>query len=203
MPQRWQTETGLYMDTARLLLSLLHAWNMDENLDPICLKNLKLLKPKVPICYGTISRKGHISLWQQNRALTTVHLLSVIALSNTLMSFRSRHLHLTAKRPVLRRVSSTKSTDSTADNESQQIKQGWSNVAALHCVLLPDLVKPSTSYAAPRIDLLARRWQDNCIEIRDASQALLIREFERLGPQGKCSKAIAFVIFVYGFKRHA
>uniref|UniRef100_A0A915CPE1 Uncharacterized protein n=1 Tax=Ditylenchus dipsaci TaxID=166011 RepID=A0A915CPE1_9BILA len=223
MPQRWQTETGLYMDTARLLLSLLHAWNMDENLDPICLKNLKLLKPKVPICYGTISRKGHISLYMPycTGKLPALNDLSYqnfskildgskievcsVSINNSAPSVRDCVVQYfdvipqpaftpDCQETSLRRVSSTKSTDSTADNESQQIKQGWSNVAALHCVLLPDLVKPSTSYAAPRIDLLARRWQDNCIEIRDASQALLIREFERLGPQGKCSKAIAFVI---------
>lgn len=40
----------------------------------------------------------HFSLntrWQQNRTINTSHLLSVIALSNTLMSFRSRSLYLT------------------------------------------------------------------------------------------------------------
>lgn len=94
-------------------------------------------------------------------------------------------------------------SENAAENESQQIRQGWSNVAALHCVLLPDFLRPlSPTYAAPRIDLLARRWafswhgahlcitdayfrwQDNCIEIRDAAQALLIREIDRMGPQG-------------------
>lgn len=57
-----------------------------------------------------------------------------------------------------RRASSTKSNESSQESKSQQIKQGWSNVAALHCVLLPDLVKPSTSYMAPKIELLARRY---------------------------------------------
>lgn len=28
------------------------------------------------------------------------------------------------------------------------------------------------------------RWQDNCLEIRDAAQALLIREIDRLGKNG-------------------
>lgn len=55
---KWHTESSLYLDAARLLLSLTHAWNLDDNLDPICLKSLKLLKPRIPICYGTISRKG-------------------------------------------------------------------------------------------------------------------------------------------------
>jgi hypothetical protein len=30
------------------------------------------------------------------------------------------------------------------------------------------------------------RWQDSCIEIRDAAQALLIRELNRLGGEGLC-----------------
>lgn len=50
--------SSIYMDTTRLLVSLLHAWNLDENIDLICLKNLKLLKPKISISYGCISRKG-------------------------------------------------------------------------------------------------------------------------------------------------
>ena len=70
------------------------------------------------------------------------------------------------------------------ENECHQIKQGWSNVAALHCVILPELVKPPGSYAAPRIDLLARHWRDGCIEIRDAAQALLTRELDRIGNKG-------------------
>lgn len=53
-----ESSSNLHMDTARLLISLLHAWNLDERVDLICLKNLKLLKPKVSICYGSISRKG-------------------------------------------------------------------------------------------------------------------------------------------------
>jgi len=43
------------------------------------------------------------------------------------------------------------------ENQNQQIKQGWSSVAALHCVLIPELVRPRNTYASPRIDLLARK----------------------------------------------
>jgi hypothetical protein len=56
--QRWQVESNLYVDTARLLISLLHAWNVDENLDLVCLNKLKFNRPLLPLCFGSISRRG-------------------------------------------------------------------------------------------------------------------------------------------------
>ncbi len=41
---------------------------------------------------------------------------------------------------------------------------GWSLLAALHCVLLPDLLG-STLYKPPHMEMLARRWQDRCLEV--------------------------------------
>ncbi|KAL3108643.1 hypothetical protein niasHT_015565 [Heterodera trifolii] len=203
-------QQSLYMDTAKLLVSLLHGWDLDEEVDRACMHNLKLCRPKLPICFGTITKKGNLSLytphcsgkiaalddfsykyfsrsihWHESRALTTAHLLSIVALSNTLMTLKSKSNQLAIKKPPLKRTSSIKSADFLPENECQQIRQGWSNVAALHCVLLPEMIRPSDAYATPRIDLLARKWQDNCIEIRDAAQALLIRELTRMGGDGR------------------
>ena len=47
-----------------------------------------------------------------------------------------------------------------------QIKQGWSLLAALHCVLLPELVG-GVNYQSPQLEMLARRWQDRCLEVGD------------------------------------
>lgn len=73
--------------------------------------------------------------------------------------------------------------------EQTQVKQGWSLLAAMHCVLLPELVEKKAAngepYQAPRIDLLARRWQERCMELREAAQALLLRELSRVGPTGR------------------
>lgn len=60
--QRWQLETNLFMETAKMLLSLLHAWNLKESLDEDCINKLKLQRPKVPLCFGTIGRKGNIPI---------------------------------------------------------------------------------------------------------------------------------------------
>ena len=59
------------------------------------------------------------------------------------------------------------SDDDSADAlmlQQSQIKQGWSLLAALHCVLLPELVGPG-NYISPLLEMLARRWQDRCLEV--------------------------------------
>ena len=48
--------------------------------------------------------------------------------------------------------------------QQAQSKQGWSLLATLHCVLLPDLVGRH-DYCAPLLEMLARRWQDRCLEV--------------------------------------
>ena len=53
------------------------------------------------------------------------------------------------------------------DDQTQiqsQSKQAWSLLAALHCVLLPELVGVDI-YQAPMLEMLARRWQDRCLEV--------------------------------------
>jgi hypothetical protein len=118
--------------------------------------------------------------WHVSPTLTTQHLLTVIAMANTMMSisaaaFLPEH---DAKRRLLRRMSSTilndtngsgskeaaaaaaRTTPAALDQlsaESSQLKQGWSLVAALHCVLLPELIAGAREYKSPRIELLARR----------------------------------------------
>ena len=59
------------------------------------------------------------------------------------------------------------SDDDSADSwmlQQSQIKQGWSLLAALHCVLLPELVGHG-NFISPLLEMLARRWQDRCLEV--------------------------------------
>ena len=46
----------------RLLLSCLHAWNLDEGLDKSCMTRLGLVKPTRPVSYGLLSRGSCLSL---------------------------------------------------------------------------------------------------------------------------------------------
>lgn len=108
-------ESNLNSEIAQLLLSILHSWELDADLDNICSGKLGLLKPKWPPSFGLISREGHLSLllppsakifpgapvtdpfaayanfaknihWCLSSSLTTQHLLCVISVANTLMS---------------------------------------------------------------------------------------------------------------------
>ena len=48
--------------------------------------------------------------------------------------------------------------------QQSQMKQVWSLIAALHCMLLPDLIGLD-NYITPQLEMLARRWQDRCLEV--------------------------------------
>lgn len=51
-------ETNITMEIAQLLLSLLHAWGMEPELDRVCEIKLGLLRPMVPVSFGVISKGG-------------------------------------------------------------------------------------------------------------------------------------------------
>uniref|UniRef100_A0AC35TKC0 WD_REPEATS_REGION domain-containing protein n=1 Tax=Rhabditophanes sp. KR3021 TaxID=114890 RepID=A0AC35TKC0_9BILA len=213
---------NVYIDTAKLIISLLYAWNLDPKIDQMVVNSLKIHKPKGPLNFGLLSHKNFTSLylplcgpkkidsqpipaalmlfdtfaksvhWQINSSLTTIHLVSIISVSNTLMSLKNRTLkhvsyNVSERRngTMLHRKSSVRSLDSTSEVDVQNMKQIWSLIAAMHCVNISEMVENKDTFCNPKVELLARKWQDSCIEIREASQALLIREFNRLGVKGR------------------
>lgn len=60
------------MEICQVLLSLIHAWGVDADVDRLCETKLGMLRPKQPVCFGLISKHG------QSR--------SVVALGDTLIS---------------------------------------------------------------------------------------------------------------------
>lgn len=54
-------EANLTMEIAQLLLSLLHAWGLDPDLDLVCEGKLGLLRPMVPVSFGVLSKGGKCS----------------------------------------------------------------------------------------------------------------------------------------------
>lgn len=40
-------------------------------------------------------------------------------------------------------------------------------------------------FKRPQVEMMARRWQHQCLEVREAAQALLLAELGRLGPRGR------------------
>ncbi|XP_028828742.1 WD repeat-containing protein 7 isoform X3 [Denticeps clupeoides] len=69
-------------------------------------------------------------------------------------------------------------------NSCPSINEGWSQLAAMHCVMLPDLLGLE-KFRPPLLEMLARRWQDRCLEVREAAQALLLAELRRIGQSGR------------------
>uniref|UniRef100_A0A8D3C8X4 WD repeat domain 7 n=1 Tax=Scophthalmus maximus TaxID=52904 RepID=A0A8D3C8X4_SCOMX len=210
-------EYNLTMDTAKLFMSCLHAWGLNELLDGICLERLGMLRPHCPISFGLISRGGHMSLmlptfkesllyqlslatgrkltlsdivgkgtYGVSRAVTTQHLLSVISLANTLMgmtnaTFVGEHMKKAPARPPRpggtpespRRTPAAPPQPSCPALQAQ-IKQGWSQLAAMHCVMLPDLLGLD-KFRPPLLEMLARRWQDRCLEVTHTHTHTLLR----------------------------
>ncbi|XP_073727723.1 WD repeat-containing protein 7 isoform X4 [Misgurnus anguillicaudatus] len=127
-----------------------------------------------------------------SRAVTTQHLLSVISLANTLMSmtnatFIGEHMKKAPARPPRPGTPETQrksSIQASSPAMQSQIKQGWSQLAAMHCVMLPDLLGLE-KFRPPLLEMLARRWQDRCLEVREAAQALLLAELRRIGQSGR------------------
>lgn len=194
--------------TCSLLLSCLHAWGVDLNIDRTCLKHLGLFAPLEPISYGTVSSNSTFMLllphwenrieqhtpdtvhspfgrWCISSTLTTQHLLSVSALANKQMStdltisFNNHIKHLSLNKDT---TSDREEFLRQSINESEK-KAGWSHVTALHCIVLPEHVPDG--YCAPLLTHLAVKWQDQCMEVREASQALFLRELRRIGFAGR------------------
>lgn len=250
-------EYNLTMDTAKLFMSCLHAWGLNEVLDEVCLDRLGMLKPHCTVSFGLLSRGGHMSLmlpgynqaagkllqakaeagrkgpatesvgkgtYTVSRAVTTQHLLSIISLANTLMSmtnatFIGDHMKKGPTRPPrpgtpdlskardsppassnivqgqIKQAAAPVSARSAADHSGSAsaspalrtcflVNEGWSQLAAMHCVMLPDLLGLG-KFRPPLLEMLARRWQDRCLEVREAAQALLLAELRRIEQAGR------------------
>ncbi|GBP00159.1 WD repeat-containing protein 7 [Eumeta japonica] len=88
-------------------------------------------------------------------------------------------------------------SDSTLTNEEEredllahhisQIKQGWSLLSTHHCFLLPDKIETlePKKFKRPQVEMMAKRWQHHCIEIREAAQQILLGELRRMGKRGR------------------
>lgn len=211
-------------DGAQLLVSCLHSWGLDLEIDETCISRLGLLKPVKPVSFGLLTHrklslivpgwysnstrnsgssqnlsggdptagtptegtpkeigreKFFESRWEFCSALTTQHSLSVVALTNTLMSMTQISFLPQAEkspsspRPAedVTKVSEVKSASHEQDPSvaiksmiRANIKAGWSRLATLYCCLLPDKLD-TAHYRPPLLHVLARRWQDRCLEV--------------------------------------
>ena len=214
-PASLHLEINLTLEIGQVLLSLLHAWGLDQDLDRVAISKLGLLKPKVPVSYGIMSKGGTMSLmlptwkmkkndnsdfftalghWELSHTTTTNHLLSVIAITNTLVSVSNASFipEQERKRKLVRQATHgamdiTGIQDQGFSHLQEQIKKGWSLLSTLHCLLLSGKLRNlgSKAFKKPNVEQLAIRWQDRCLQIRLAAQELLVAELKNLGPKGR------------------
>ena len=216
----------------RLLLSCLHAWGADRDLDRDLEGRVGLIQPIRPISFGLASRGGVLSLvlpgwvsrrsaatppaspqsskvslttplsrlsfvdlasiqdqrWGLSQLLTTQHLLTVVSVANTLMNYirGAQLLALAASRPVRDSLSEDSEEEDTSDEgtrvggacrggscivsdhpspfQDNMIRASWSQVTALHCVMLPE--RQGRHFRAPNLQVLAEHYPDKCVEVR-------------------------------------
>lgn len=53
----------------------------------------------------------------------------------------------------------------------------------IHCILF-NYLEPH-NFKRPQVEMMARRWQHHCIEIREAAQQILLGELGRMGKKGR------------------
>eukprot|EP00794_Sanderia_malayensis_P009425 gene9425-10411_t len=211
-------------EIAQLLLSCIHGWGIDPSLDTTCIEKLGMMKPRLPVSFGLLTR-GKLSLmfpgwkidaqedlpspdndgqlpkviashesslepqklifnshWQLSSSLTTQHLVSIVSITNTLMSMN--YVSFINKSEADEYGEGDFHEFAQFSQNRAEEKAGWSLVAALHCCLLPEMMR-GLMYRPPLLHILARRWQDRCLEIREAAQAILLAELRRVGTKGR------------------
>ena len=69
-------EVDCAIDIAQVVVSCIHAWGVDANIDNLCKERLGLLAPSAPISFGVLSQHGHMALHLPKRS-ALVSLLSM------------------------------------------------------------------------------------------------------------------------------
>lgn len=136
--------------------------------------------------------------WELSTTITSNHLLGMVAMSNTLMSMKMatfipeqernrKFLRQGTKTNVVAWAGEDDHEEQLVTEQQAQIKQGWSLLSTHHCFLLPDKIDAMEpkNFKRPQVELMARRWQHHCIEIREAAQQLLLGELGRMGKKGR------------------
>lgn len=91
--------------------------------------------------------------------------MKLSSLSKALITIISYQTFFSNFRQSTRGWRPDEATEELVTAQQTQIKQGWSLLATLHCVLLPDKVS-SPQFKKPQIEMMARRWQHHCLEVQ-------------------------------------
>uniref|UniRef100_A0A336LGZ9 CSON011489 protein n=1 Tax=Culicoides sonorensis TaxID=179676 RepID=A0A336LGZ9_CULSO len=181
-----ETELGLLRPTVPISFGVLSKGGYMSLLLPTWQNSLMLNKVKYP----ALKTQNDLNTlftsrlhWELSATMTSNHLLAMVALSNTLMSMNMASF-LEKYRTM---ASFDEMNDKVLNQQQTQIKQGWSALSTHHCLTLPEKISnlDVKNYQKPQVEMMARRWQHHCIEIREAAQHLLLGELKRMGKKGR------------------
>jgi hypothetical protein len=120
-------------------------------------------KAKVSSEMDSFTALGH---WELSHTTTTNHLLSVIAITNTLVSVSNASFipEQERKRKLVRQATHgameiTGQESSAFSHQQETIKKGWSLLSTLHCLLLSGKLRSlgSKAFKKPNVEQLAIR----------------------------------------------
>ena len=123
--------------------------------------NLPIDNPFFPSIFTAL---GH---WELSHSTTTNHLLSVIAITNTLVSVsNASFIPEQERRRKLVRQATHGAMDISGQDQGfshiqEQIKKGWSLLSTLHCLLLSGKLRHlgSNAFKKPNVEQLAIRYK--------------------------------------------
>ncbi|XP_039278488.1 WD repeat-containing protein 7-like [Nilaparvata lugens] len=181
-------EANLTMEIAQLLLSLLHGWGIDPELDYVCEGKLGLLRPMVPVSFGVLSKGGYMSL-----LLPTCQLLKMDAVRQSIPS--SLEADLPREMVELERA--------TRLFTEQTHWELSTTVTTNH--LLAIIALSNTLMSMNNASFVAEQERNRKLQrkVREAAQALLLAELGRIGTKGRKALVDAWAQFLPVFESEA
>ncbi|CAG0893245.1 unnamed protein product [Darwinula stevensoni] len=174
-------ETSLNMEIGQILMSMLHAWGLDPDLDSVCETKLGLLRPRIPISYGILSKGGYMCLYLptwERMALGNGESKSDGSNGNVNKELEGRtSAFMSWGRWELSSMLST--------HHLLGIVAIANTLMSMQSATFAPELEFKRRLLRAQVDILARRWQDRCLEVREAAQALLLAELNRIGAKGR------------------
>ena len=180
----------------RLLISCLHSWGIDTNLDASCQEHLRIRRPLsfgMSPQFGLLSKYSCVSVYLPGWGLERASLTAEV--SSPHQSFPLKYkwclspgittqhlLALTSLSYCCMNLYSKKQPPSkpVTDDSSQRKLTTCSQLNTLTCVFLPEML--GRDFTPPHLSVLALKWPHSNGQIREAAQALLLaqlRSFSR------------------------
>ncbi|XP_008490266.1 WD repeat-containing protein 72 [Calypte anna] len=200
-------DVNVTIDTAKLLLSCLLPWGVDEEIDNFCVRHLDILRLQCPVSSGLVSNENCLLLMLPGWNCTDCDVLEehpvVNLFSKRLLDLSNKYLAATEATSgkkegletvvfLLSRIAlvnriinrpSAVTDDIESSQKSESIQDKWRNLEAFPS-FHGELPSSKSRYHPPDFGNVSLRkliccWSDQSIKIAEAMQAVLLAEVQR------------------------